>query len=78
VVLCASSVRLSVTIFYTEPQDIIIFSVNLSVLGASDIKGQVRKSGHLVNGTADVDLNDLKSGLYIIRSGGCSAKIVKL
>ena len=44
----------------------------------SDIKGQVRKSGHLVNGTADVDLNDLKPGLYIIRSGGCSAKIVKL
>ena len=44
----------------------------------SDIKGQVRKSGHLVNGNADVDLNDLKPGLYIIRSGGCSAKIVKL
>lgn len=44
----------------------------------SDINGQVRKSGNLVNGTAEVNLNDLKPGVYVVRSGGSNAKIIKL
>lgn len=43
-----------------------------------DINGQLRKSGYLINGTADIDLSDFKPGIYIIRSGSCSVKIVKL
>lgn len=60
----------NVRIFYTEASTIPFL--------VSDINGQVRKSGNLANGTADINLNDLKPGIYIIRSGSCSAKIVKL